>query len=142
MHIKVSRISCVVPLDKHLKNHQLLPDYQNAYREHFSCENALLHIHNNVLWAMEHLQCVALCAIDLSVAFDTVNHQVLLLVLPRLYGVSVPNLQLFHSYLRPRAFKVALKCNHSTYKTNRLFCTPRLLSIQTFTDCKHSDKCS
>ena len=113
---KLTESAVLYLLGEHLKQHQLLPDYQNAYREHYSCETALLNIHNDILWAMERQECLALCAIDLSAAFDTVDHQVLLLVLEKLFGVSPPSLQWFDTYLRPRGFKVTVNGKYSNYK--------------------------
>ena len=41
----------------------------------------------DILWAMENQCVMAMCAIDLSAAFDTVDHQVLINVLQHKYGV-------------------------------------------------------
>ena len=58
-----------------------MPSYQSAYREHHSCKTALVRLTNDLLWSMERQQVMALVAIDLSAAFDTVDHTVLLKVL-------------------------------------------------------------
>ena len=57
-------------------------------------------------------QCVtALVAIDLSAAFD---HNVLIKVLNKKFGLSNTALMLFESYLQPRQFKVCVKGQYST----------------------------
>ena len=53
-----------------------LPGYQSAYREHFSCETALVKLMDDILCNMEGKELKALVAIDLSAAFDTVDHDV------------------------------------------------------------------
>ena len=59
----------------------LLPKYQYAYRRDQSCESALLRDVHDILAGTERQEVTALVAIDLSVAFDTVDHDVLLEVL-------------------------------------------------------------
>jgi hypothetical protein len=65
----------------HCETNAPLPDYQSAYRPGFSCETALANIVDDILWAFENQKVTQLCLMDLSAAFDTVNHQVLLEVL-------------------------------------------------------------
>ena len=48
----------------------------------------------------------ALVVMDLSAAFDTVDHKILLDVLPSQYGIEGKALRLFDTYLRPRFCQV------------------------------------
>ncbi|XP_060603432.1 angiopoietin-2-like [Ruditapes philippinarum] len=68
-------------LNNHVDTHNLLPKNQSAYRRHHSCETALLRLVNDLLDGMEKQEVTALIAIDLSAAFDTVDHDILLDVL-------------------------------------------------------------
>ena len=52
-------------------------EYQSAYKEGHSCKTALIKILNDLLWAMEN-KISALVLLDLSSAFDTVDHDILL----------------------------------------------------------------
>ena len=52
--------------------------FQSAYREFHSTETALLRINHDLLQAMDEKKCVMMCMLDLSAAFDTVNHEKLL----------------------------------------------------------------
>ena len=69
----------LVQLDEHCKaNDAPILDYQSAYREHYSCETALATLVNDLLWSMEEGCATSFAAIDLSAAFDTVSHDILL----------------------------------------------------------------
>ena len=58
--------------------HNLLPEYQSAYRKLYICETSLLKLVNDTLWAKEQQQITAVLIMDRSAAFDTVNHDLLL----------------------------------------------------------------
>ena len=53
---------------------------------------------------------------DLSAAFDTVDHELLLNILSKEYGISDNALQWYDTYLRPRDYKV---CIHGKYSKPR-----------------------
>ena len=65
-----------------------MPDDQSAYTTNYSCETATTRLVNDTLWVMENQNVAALSAIDLSVAFDTVDHDILLGVLKVKFGIS------------------------------------------------------
>ena len=67
--------------NRHCTDNHLFPDYQSAYRQNYSCKTALVKLVNNIFWSMEWQCITALVAIDLLVAFDTVDHTILLKVL-------------------------------------------------------------
>jgi hypothetical protein len=99
-------------LNKHADQYDLLPTNQSAYRKYHSCESVLLRSVNDLLAAMEK-QVTALIAIDLSAAFDTVDHDILADVLQKQYGVSGAVLSWLDSYFVRGAvacvFKVSSK---------------------------------
>ena len=84
---KVVEKLVLAQFNKHCSIHSLIPNYQSAYRANYSCETALTKIVNDILWAMEHQKVTPLVAIDLSTAFDTVDHNILLSVLEKKFGV-------------------------------------------------------
>ena len=51
---------------------------QSEYREGHSTETALVKIHHDILQAIDNQQCVLLVLLDLSAAFDTVDHEILI----------------------------------------------------------------
>ena len=68
--------------------HKLIPDYQSVYRKNFSYETSIIKVVNDVLWNSENQEVCAMCMIDLSTAFNTVDHQILLQVLQSRFRVS------------------------------------------------------
>lgn len=105
---KLIEKSALYRLNKHVNDYNLLPKNQSAYRQFHSCESALLRLVNDILDGMEHQEVTALIALDLSAAFDTVDHCILLDVLERQYGVCGSALEWVDSYLRPRSCRVTV----------------------------------
>ena len=50
---KIIECCMLLQLSEHCRKYDLQPDYQSAYREHYSCETALLKLSDNILWGME-----------------------------------------------------------------------------------------
>ena len=113
----------LVRFNNHCKENDLMSSYQSAYREHHSCKSALGRLTNDLLWSMERQQVMALVAIDLSAAFDTVDHTVLLKILHQHFGVNGKVLNWMDTYLRPRGFKVNIGNDYSKYIPNGFFCS-------------------
>lgn len=113
---KLIEKSALLQLNKHTSEHNLLPRNQSAYRPHHSCESALLRLVNDILDGMEHKEVTALIALDLSAAFDTVDHSILLNVLECQYGVRACALKWVDSYLRPRSCQVTVDSMLSTVR--------------------------
>ena len=64
-------------LTNYLCDNDLNESLQSAYKKHHSCETALLRVQNDILKAIDDKQCVILLLLDLSAAFDTVDHKIL-----------------------------------------------------------------
>ena len=108
----------------HCETNNLILDYQSAYRKNYYCETALLKIVNDLLWNLENKMVTQLVTIDLSVAFDTIDHHILLEVLSTIFGVKDTALDWFESYLRPRGFQVQTSSDRSTV-VDLPFCVPQ-----------------
>ena len=102
---------------QHCEDYHLLPDYQSAYRKFHSCEISLIKLVNDLLWAMEKQEVTAMTVLDLSVAFDTVDHDLLLAVLDQKFGVKGTALKWYEQYLKLRKFKIAINNTHSNEQT-------------------------
>ena len=87
--------------------------YQLAYRANYSCETSILKLCNHILWAMERQEITALVAPDLSTAFDTLDHSVLLNVLYNQFGITGNALNWYNTYLRPRLCYVEITGSRS-----------------------------
>ena len=89
-------------LTKHATKHQLLPVYQSAYRPHHSTETAIVSILNDIIMicAVDQGQVGAQMLLDLSAAFDTVDHHILMAVLQRRCGVQGKALEWLGDFLR------------------------------------------
>ena len=84
-------------------NDQCLSDkFQSAYKSHHSVESALLRVQNDILRAMDDGRVTALVLLDLSAAFDTVDHLILLRRLRDIIGVYGKALKWCQSYLQSR----------------------------------------
>ena len=79
---KVAERIAVRQFVRHADENDLLPVRQSAYRRFHSTESALLAVYNDVQ-AIDAGHAVALTLLDLSSAFDTVDHAILLSVASR-----------------------------------------------------------
>ncbi|KXJ07191.1 putative RNA-directed DNA polymerase from transposon BS [Exaiptasia diaphana] len=98
----VSKVIEKVVHNAFLSLNNLYEPFQSAYRPYHSCETALLRISDDILQSLDRRQCVAILFLDLSAAFDTVDHSILLNRLRYKFGVSGSALQWFKSYLSNR----------------------------------------
>jgi len=86
----------------------LMPVMQSVYRRFHSTETAVTKVFNDLLRAEDGGQLSAQCVLDLTAAFDTVDHELLLLRLERQFGLRGIVLDCFRSYLSGRSFCVVL----------------------------------
>ena len=83
----------------HLSSNSLLNPYQSAYSKDHSTKTTLLSLHDHLSNATAHQQISFLCLLDLSAAFDTIDHSILLTWLSTWFGISFISLSWFCSYL-------------------------------------------
>ena len=97
-------VECVVAkqLLEHINANNLDNPYQSAYKAGHSTETALLYIKNEVHLSLSRGESTALVLLDLSAAFDTIDHSTLLGCLQNWFGVSGSVLKWFTSYLMDR----------------------------------------
>ena len=89
-------------LKKHLNDSGINNNFQSAYTEHRSTETALLRIHNDLCKAVDTSGAAALIMLDLSAAFDTLDHSILLDCFQYLFGLQDTVLSWLSSYLSDR----------------------------------------
>lgn len=110
---KVAEKTVLQQLLDHCENHAPLPKFQTGFLKFHSTETALLKVQNDILWHMDNKEVTLLVLLDLSVAFDTLEHSILLNVLKRNFWVSSTALKLFDSILSDRKQRVLISCKAS-----------------------------
>ena len=90
----------------HLETNGLLPLLQSAYRSHHSTETALLKVLSDVLTAIDDKKVTLLALLDLSAAFDCVDHDILLSRLQSRFGLDGAVLSWIRSFLTDRTQRV------------------------------------
>ncbi|WP_308339768.1 reverse transcriptase domain-containing protein, partial [Thiolapillus sp.] len=98
----------------HLNTNELWPRFQSAYRACHSTETALLRVLNDLLTASDDGQVSLLTLLDLSAAFDTIDHDILFHRLEHVFGIQNSALSFFRSYLTERKQMVSI----SGYSSN------------------------
>ena len=94
---------------KRMTDKSLYQFLQSAYRKNHSTETALLKVKNDILLKMNSQHVTLLVLLDLSAAFDTVEHTILLDRLKSKIGISGVALNWFSSYLSGRNQRVLMK---------------------------------
>ena len=94
----------LIRLNRYLEENNLTEPFQrSAYKQYHSCETALVRVQNDILLSIDNQQCVVLLLLDLSAAFDTVYHGILLQRLSTNFGIKGKALDWFTSYLTDRS---------------------------------------
>ena len=112
--LKLLEKCALTQFSKHCDNNHLIPDYQSAYRQGYSCETALLKLVNDVLWSLGRGNTTNFMAIDLLAAFDTMDHNILLQVLRFKFNICGKALTWFDTYLHLRGCRVNVGKEYSS----------------------------
>ena len=99
-----------------LDSNNLFEKFQSGFRTHHSTETALVKVTNDLLIASDNGLLSVLVLLDLSAAFDTVDHQILLQRLEHLVGIKGAALKWFESYLSDRSQFVNANCTSSSHE--------------------------
>lgn len=86
-------------MTSHIMAHGLFPELQSAYRRFHSTETALLRVRNDILLNMNKQQVTLLVCLDLSAAFETIEHTILLQRLETKFGFGGTALKWIREYL-------------------------------------------
>ena len=105
-------------LQAHINSNKLNYPILSAYQKFHSTETALFRVHNDISVSLDKGHVTALTLLDLSAAFDTIDHNTLTNRLAEWYGVYWMALSLFKSYLCGR---------HQKIKIDKSFSDPSLL---------------
>ena len=113
---KIAEKVVISQLNQYLQQHNLHSNHQSAYKQCFSTETALCALVNQLLWSLEQGKVTVIVALDLSAAFDTVDHDILINVLHSCFAISGKALEWFVSYLKDRKLNVRIRNSESETK--------------------------
>ena len=83
----------------HCTQHNLIPDFQSAYHKTYIMETSLLQLTNNVLRGFDSQNIISTVILDLSAVFDTIDHDILITILSKHFGIKGTALNWFKNYL-------------------------------------------
>lgn len=92
----------------HVDSFKLMPPCQSAYKPGHSTETALVKLHSDICMAMDRQQVTLMVMIDLSAAFDTIDHHILLHRLTSRFGIKGSAWDWLKSYLTSRSQSVVV----------------------------------
>ena len=108
----------LLQLSHHLSVKNLFNRDQSAYRPGHSTETALNRVMNHLLLSLDSGNISILTLLDLSAAFDTIDHNILLSRLEHVFGISGTPLSWFRSYLLERQQTVVIQTHRSNPAVN------------------------
>lgn len=100
-------------LSEHITKHRLLPVHQSAYRPHHSTETAVICVMNDMINTIDKGHVGAIMLLDMSAAFDTVDHSIMLDVLRRRFGIHDEALNWLDDFLTDRSQAIRSGANQS-----------------------------
>lgn len=89
-------------LAEHLQEHNLLDPFQSGFRSHHSTCTALLRVVDDARLAIDNKKLTLMVLLDFSLAFNSVNYDILLAKLQRYNNLSESALSWVKSYLNER----------------------------------------
>ena len=92
----------------HITNNNLDDKRQSAYKQYHSTETLLTKIHNDIIMSLGKGEITMLVLLDLSAAFDTIDHEILLQRLKNRHGIEGKALEWFRSYTTNRTQSVII----------------------------------
>ena len=100
-------------LNKHLSLNNLDIPEQSAYKKNNSTETLLVRLTNDILIASDSKSATVVLLLDLSAAFDTVEHKLLLDILEKEIGICGMALKWFRCFLTSRSQRTRVGNNTS-----------------------------
>ena len=106
---KLHEKAALLQIQNHIDKNKLNPEFQSAYQSGHSCETAVCRVVNDMQKMVANGQMVVLAQLDMSAAFDTVDHKTLLDLLCLKFGITGKVLSWLESYLHGRSFSVKIQ---------------------------------
>ena len=115
-----------VRLDSFMEENHLNEPMQSAYKANHSTETALIKVHSDIIQAIEEDRIMLLVLLDLSSAFDTVDHDILIQRMATSFGIRGAALAWLRSYLTDRSQCVAIDDSISRQQSLGLWGSTRI----------------
>ena len=100
----------------YLVKSDLLPKFQSGYRSHHSTETLLVRLLSDIHTAIDNGEVTVLALLDVSAAFDSVDHNILLQRLRISYGINSRALDWLESFVRDRTQSVQISILRSKWR--------------------------
>jgi hypothetical protein len=100
-------------IQDHCASNNIINRFQSAYKSYHSTETALIRVQNDLLQAVDNEGGAILVLLDLSAAFDTIDHQLLLQHLQRHVGITGSALLWLTNYLQDRSQRIRVRSSLS-----------------------------
>ena len=84
---KIIEKAIATQIHDHLINNDIVDNFQSAYKAGHSCETALLRVYNDSVTTIGRGNGAMLVLLDLSAAFDTIDHDNLFCTLEKYVGI-------------------------------------------------------
>ena len=92
----------------HILDNNIVDSFQSAYRAGHSCETALVCVYNDIVTTVGKGNGSFLVLLDVSAAFDTIDHDNLFYILEKYVGIGGSALRLIRSYFSYRTQRVQI----------------------------------
>jgi hypothetical protein len=92
----------------HVDGNHLSEVFQSAYKRQNSTETALLKVQSDILQSLDNNKAVFMVLLDMSAAFDTVDHDILSKRLKHRFGMGGAVQSWYNSYLKNRTTRVTI----------------------------------
>ena len=112
---KIIENAVAVQLTNHIVNYHMDEMFQSAYEVFHSTETALVKVYNDILRAVDNNDSVVFL-LDLSAAFDTVDHSILWSRLALRFGVNGQVIAWIESHLKDREKFVQIENTKSSIR--------------------------
>ena len=90
----------------YLDSNNLVPKYQSGFRKHHSTESATLRVLSDIYSAIDNGKIALLALLDVSAAFDTVDHDILMDRLAESFGIVGQAHDWLSSFITGRTYSV------------------------------------
>ena len=105
---KIIEKAIATQIHDHLINNDIVDNFQSAYKAGHNCETALLRVYNDIVTTIGRGNGAMLVLLDLSAAFDTIDHDNLFCILEKYVGICGNALKLIKLYFSNRTQRVQI----------------------------------